>query len=419
VLPDRPALSTKQASHAVPRGVDLDVVPGGGEDLDVVPGGGEDLLLVEPDDLLAPLHLLVGLLHLEVDLVGPLRQLGEALAQPGLRLRDGRIAPLVADRQVQAQAYLRPQRLFLPDGVVGRQQLAVGIELLLRQVQGGLLGLDALGQGTQVGPGQRPGAQVRRLRQHLGQVELAGRWRQGALGRQVHQGVEAGDGHRPQPLQAHLPFLGPADLDVGLEHVLLGGHAGRVACLGVGAELAQQAQVVAVDRQGALDEVVVGEGGAGALDQLQAHVLDVEARGAGHGQGADAAQGQLAAPGQTLRHLQPVAAVEVVGEEGAGGQLQAEHRVVEGGHLGVAGGGGLPGGDHLGQRRAARQHLLDQRLGGQLVQARERRGRAHRLLYLRLRRSGPGRLARRLGGKGKVDDHPARGEDGTAHWKAQ
>jgi hypothetical protein len=289
--------------------------------------------------------------------------LGEA--RPGLG--DGAAAAVQADRQVHPHPHLRPLAPVgqPPEGVVGPHQLDVGIVLLLRQRQRRLLGGDAVGERPQVGPppqGHR--AQGRRVGQPVLDVKLArGQW-QGGVGRQVHQGVDAGDRHPSPPLQQQAALALAAGLDVGLEDVLGGPLADAISILGVALELLQQAQALAVEVQGAVDEVVVEEGVAGGLHQLQLRVLDLVAGGAGLGQGVVAAQGELAAPGVLLGRLQAVAAVAVL-ELADGGRRRprSEHGVVQGRDLRVARPGGLPGGDHLRQGGVAAQHLAHEGVG--------------------------------------------------------
>jgi hypothetical protein len=120
----------------------------------------------------------------------------------------------------------------------------------------------------------------------------------------VHQRVDAGDGDGAHPLQREAALLLAADLDVGLGH-LLERHLAvlrrrPVQRLGVLAELGETLQRLLVYRQGPADQVVVVECRHRALDELQAHVAHVLARGPRLGQGVLAAQLTLPRPGVLL-----------------------------------------------------------------------------------------------------------------------
>ena len=77
------------------------------------------------------------------------------------------------------------------------------------------------------------------------------------------------------------PLLLAANFHLGLEHVLQGHQVIFVPGQGVAAKALQQLQVLHVDFQGTAGQIVIVEGRAGALGQLQPHVLDLVAGGPG------------------------------------------------------------------------------------------------------------------------------------------
>src|SRR5262249_34192998 len=70
-------------------------------------------------------------------------------------------------------------------------------------------------------------------------------------------------------------------------------------------------------------------------------------------------------------------AVGVAPAKGRRGERRSKKRIIEGGHLRIARLGGFPGGDRLGQRRVASDHLFNQGFHRQFLRSRDGRARLH------------------------------------------
>ena len=199
-------------------------------------------------------------------------------------------------------------------------------------------------------PGAAPG-----VGQRLRQGRLRGRRRQGAVGRQVHERVDPGDGYLTHPLQAPggAPAAGRSPRRPG--GCPAGPPARAVADLGVLAELAQQLQ--------ALLRSPPGRGRPGSSRRRPSG----RSRPVAGACPPRCCRRRGPRPGRSRRAGPACRSRGPSGRSPAGsrrprcwsrrrpGRPDAEHGVVQGGHLRVAGRCRLPGRDHLGQGRVSGQ----------------------------------------------------------------